>query len=120
MINLFKLFKRKHKKKHKVPFFAYNRYTKHPSYSFKKDKNKEYWNLTITKASSTDGKENLNLENNPNLNRQDIKAYIVKEIYKNKYRVFRFGDPKFKWKFSKYDKKRVKKLIKEMELKEKR
>ena len=120
MINLFKLFKKKHKKKHKVPFFAYNRYTKHPSYSFKKDKNKEYWNLTITKASITDGKENLKLERNPNLSRQDIKAYIVKELNKNKYRTFRFGDSKYKWKFIKKDNKRVKKLIKELKQKEKR
>lgn len=120
MISLFKLFKKKDKKKHKVPFFAYNRYTKHPSYSFKKDKNKEYWNLTITKAPITDGKENLKLERNPNLNRQDIKAYIVKEIYKNKYRSFRFGDSRYKWNFIKKDKKRVKKLIKELKRKEKR
>ena len=120
MINLFKLFKKKHNKKHKVPFFAYNRYIKHPSYSFKKDKNNEYWNLTITKATHTDGKENLKLLKNPDPLKPDVPAHIVREINKNKYRSFRFGDPRFKWEFSNNDKKKVKKLIKELKRNETR
>ena len=120
MINLFKLFKKKHKKKHKVPFFAYNRYTKHPSYVFEKNKTDEYLNLLITESKYTDRKRNLKLYKNPDPWNRDKPAHIVKEIRKNSYKVFGFGNKTRKWNFIKNDKKRVKKLIKELKQKEKR
>lgn len=51
MANLFRLFKRKHKKKNKVPFFAYNARRKHPSYAFKKTKDDKYYNFLLSTGS---------------------------------------------------------------------
>lgn len=119
MINLFNSIKKKYRRK-KKKFFAFNRYLKHPSYVFDKNRNDEYLNLLITEAEYTDRKKNMKLSRNPDPLNPDKPAHIVREINKNEYRVFSFGNKSRKWKFDKKDKKKVNKLIKELKQKEKR
>lgn len=94
--------------KFRIPFFAFNKRRKHPSYVFK-EKDGKYHNLLITHSKEDKKRRNIPLYRNPNPD-DNSKAYIHNKVYvdpKNSFdRVFSY------WKFHSFDKRKIKRIKK--------